>query len=284
MFDDINWKGCERSENGYTCDELENGIKTFENKIKFFDLISKNPTYISVLPKSKTNIEDILYTRILELILALYTNSIPYHHQFGSFDNFKDEYQETNWNSGLIYVDDMKYENYTLCYENKKLEYNTTFYVDTLPSLLMLTIPSVSLMDELGPAYLHILSHYLLNITKKYDHSVNTTTKEKYASECTIHNHMKLKIEKDFYSMISKGNRNAHLIGNLKGWLAHIVTGRNPFLIDPSSKACWKGKTYLSGGISAIYSFTERSSNDLGYINQQCSSTLNTKKMLQYVL
>ena len=283
LFDDINWKGCETKENGFTCDELEKGIKIFKIKIEILNQIPKNSTYISVLPKNNKVFEDILYTRILELVLALYTNSIPYHKQINSFKNIKEDFEDNQWDNDLISVDNMKYENYSLCFETKKLDYNTTFYVDTFSSLLMLTIPSFELMNELGPAYLHILSHYLLNITEKQEHSINTTSKKEYIQECLTKN-INLTLENDFLTMITKGDRNAHLIGNLKGWLAHIVTGRKSFIIDPSSKACWKGKTYLSGGISAIYSYTHRSDNDLRFINTQCRNTSNTKEMLKYVL
>ena len=146
LFDDINWKGCETKENGFTCDELEKGIKIFKNKIEILNQIPKNSTYISVLPKNNKGFEDILYTRILDLILALYTNSIPYHKPINSFKNIKEEFEENQWNNDLINVENMKYENYSLCFEAKKLDFNTTFYVDTYSSLLMLTIPSFELI------------------------------------------------------------------------------------------------------------------------------------------
>ena len=115
LFDDLNFNECETKANGYTCTELTEGINKF-NKIFFENQNKSQPIFVSVIPK-RNRIQDIVFARIMEVILSIFTHSIPAHEPFSSPEALlkdQDEIQELYMRYSDISVDFMNYYNYTM--------------------------------------------------------------------------------------------------------------------------------------------------------------------------
>lgn len=267
-FANVNRDGCENNENGYSCSDIDNGIELLNKRINE----KKKNNFVHVIPK-KNNDESNKFANILESIVALRTNSRSYN------EKMKESIEKNEKENDFI--KNMHYENYSLCFENATLDYNVTYYVDALPSLLLLTPPSVFLCDELGPAYLHLIAHYSLS-NLSFNQTKVLTDKASIIKYCP--RSYEIEAETNFEKLIYRGKKYFHQIGSLKGWLGHIFSGTSPYLFDPVSKSCWNGTTYLAGGISATYTGTQRSNNDLQRMNSKCKNISNVKKMLKYIL
>lgn len=274
---------CKGDDNGYTCKDIDQGIKSLNERLK---MINKNTTKFVIVKNNAKGDIDVLFSRLFTIIISLITKSTPIFKPYQQLDSIGI--------SSLAYyekIKDLKVDfNVSVCKKIPKLTKNITKYeITTNPGILMYNPSVFKLLEKLGPASLHILMHLTLNLSTPLNRSQNnyvygkmdksikceTDNNEQIDKFCPISDVMKA----------SSGNNFVHQLPNACSWLINLIRGQSPYLYDNVGKGCWKAKSYMAGGVNPIYPGTNRGINDLTRFNEECiGADAITRRMMKSLL
>lgn len=280
----LNRKNCNNKYNGFTCDDLNKGVKYVQDVL----LKRKRSKNISIISKVKTD-SDYLFTRLATLSFALATDTIPV---FSKKDQnmFKD-YPEIAIIGPNIKYDESKYMNIQICNTSIDLPNTTNYFLINLTATSVLFSPVLNaLYDKIGPAALHILIHLALNLSYSIDNYTNYAvfqgSKRPEPPICGNIAGALITNKCNSQTMIeaSKASNFVMPLANLQGWLINLIRGTSPYLYDNVGKGCWRATSYLAGGINPIYPGKGRSELDISRSNIECPNTTITKKYLKILL
>jgi len=271
----LNQNHCSDKDLGYTCSDIENGKNILNEMMKW----PRNHYVSATSPSSHDTI--IIFNRIYTLALALATNSTPYYFQKKNVGNLGTP------SFGYFGKKPSNFAPIPQCFNDSVIKETVHYSIDPSPSSLLLNPAIFRLLNKIGPASLHILAHMSLNITTLPNQSSNIFTTNNLISQ-----HCQFQKKPDHISDFSTHNFQkalthstiAHQIGDIHGWILHIISGKTPYLYDPISKSCWKAKSFRSGGINPFYTGTQRSKFDLSRSNNPCNDIFISKTILSDIV
>lgn len=212
---------------------------------------------------------------------------------------------------------------FPICFNESSLTNNIFFQSEMPPMIKPLFLnPSIYRLTEyLGPAAYHILIHFALNITSFSTNSsesndlhistdfkrINFRNKSGFAvlspmplnatciNECMSKKQKNKKGSKvisldattsleDLLKTMNIENF-GYQIGDIGGVVMTLLRGVPSFIYDPVSKACYKGRSIISGALNPIYSGIYRSNSDLSRGGADfCHNSEITKTLLKKLL
>lgn len=280
----LNRKNCDNEYNGFTCNDLNNGIQYVQNVL----LNRRRSKNISILAKIKSD-SDHLFSRLATLSFALATDSVPIFPSSGQ-KIFQNRPEIAIIDASIKY-DESKYTNIQVCNTSINLPNSTNYFLINSTATSLLFSPVLNtLYDKIGPAALHILIHLSLNLSYSIDNYTNYAVfqgpKRPDPPSCGDVAGALISNKCDAQTMIeaSKASNFVMPLANLQGWIINLIRGTSPYLYDNVGKGCWRAKSYLAGGINPIYPGKGRSELDIARSNIECPNTTITKKYLKILL
>jgi hypothetical protein len=145
--------------------------------------------------------------------------------------------------------------------------------------------PTLSrLYRKLGPASLHILIHFTLNLTESVNRSDYDVLIGKV--QCGGYSGKEFR-EKPQLGLMMEAVGAVDVVQQLPsvvGWLVNLIRGEAPMLFDLVGNACWRARSYIAGGINPLYPGTGRSNFDLTRSNYACSEVKETREIIQKLI
>jgi hypothetical protein len=265
----LNRDNCDAPQNGYTCQDLNSGVDKLTNLIA-----RPRSSQVRFICEAFTDSER-LFIRLFTVAFALATDSIPIlsaHSHFSAPEI-------------ATVVPDSSPQNlatFSFCENVSALKSGATFSwsLSANPAHLLFNPTLARLYEELGPAALHILMHYTLNLTdaierKEYNVIVGRVQCAEYAGR-------EFK-DKSRYALLMEAAASATVVQqlpSLAGFLANLIRGEAPVLYDMVGGACWKARSYIAGGTNPLYPGTGRSALDLARSNTACPDAAYARKVI----
>ena len=260
----INWKHCNDTDNGYTCEDLKHGLRELEKIMQ-----EEKHGYVMVHGRGSDE-PGRMFLRLFTLCLALATGAHPqYPDEKESQSVGKPHSQELKFCDDIASIDGVQHYNVTLN-----------------PVQLLLNPTLIRLYDRLGPAGLHLLMHL----------SQRNMTSELYESRKKIVlDTLKIKIpnalllipRKMTYLQIIEAASAEEVICKIpsfRGFIVNLIRGRAPILCDDVGQSCWTARSYLAGAINPLYPGKRRSIMDIARSNEDCGDAEHVRRLLKIMV
>ena len=262
----LNRDHCDDVENGYTCADLEHGVAELQAMLK-----EERHGMVGVFEERHPH--ERIFARVFGVGLALATGSTPMFQDYPSIP--KPSFAVTG----------AKVRNppeLDFCANLTSIEGSQWFTVPRHPSMLLLNPTLLRVYKRLGPAALHILVHFTLNLNESYsfaplDEPVNVNCPEQPGA--------KLPSKPAFHEILNASR--APIIQKLPEFTAFIVNlirGRAPTLCDGVGHSCWKARSYIAGGVNPIYPGTGRSMLDISRSTHECWDTKVVQDIIDHLI
>jgi hypothetical protein len=248
----LNRESCQDSQNGYTCSDLDSGLA------KLNSLISRPRTRRLRFIGDHFVDSERLLTRVFAVSYALATGStpvLPAQSQF-SAPSIADVVPESGPSPHAP-------PPFPFCDNGTLPPGDASWRFDASPAHLLFNPALAQLYAELGPAALHILMHYTLNLTSPLERSADRAIVG--TVECGEFGGPPLAENARLPAMLHAAGAAgvAVQLPSLVGFLVGLIRGEAPTLYDAVGRACWRARSYVAGGVNPLYPGAGRSPLDL---------------------
>ena len=312
----LNRDGCDTPGIGYTCKDLDDGVKKLE---KLLTIERKYNSSFSAHSKIHGNQ---MIIRLRAVILALATNTRPLIAPC-SIDTAEipiNDKRKTIVDFPSISIPTKKIKAskiFPLCYDETNITGNVK-YTETMPITIdyLLFNPAMHRLTQyLGPAAFHILIHYALNLSTYQNPNTNQEelifkAKKKKpffgilspmspTAPCidTYLNNQSVERNSDTFLEVPvdpilpqiidlvNADEFAFQISDPLGFIISILRGYPSYIYDPVSRTCHKGRSIISGALNPLYSSIYSSQSDFSVLRDTfCGDPNITKEVLKQLL
>jgi hypothetical protein len=171
------------------------------------------------------------------------------------------------------------------CYNETAIREDTYVITDPMRFGDLLFNPAVAgIVEELGPAGLHILAHLALNLTEGLQR--NGAAFATVEAPCIVGAQQAV-LEEGLAGEVLEiaGSREfAFQLGDFRGWIMNLVRGLPAVLYDGVSGHCFRPRSYIAGGVNPLYPGVHRSDTDINSANFFCGTHRYTRSSLAHLL